>query len=143
MNSTPTPVPDEDHIARYCKPSTVECGMPTVGSFMRREREDHLSVNWLEKSGQRRRDDAVACVREVLIGKGYGVKKGGRFAVLNVGSVKARIANRIRIDHLPEADDHTHSGIYGYSREDDLEVATALSMLVALTDVYPGLLSSP
>ena len=36
-----------------------------------------------------------------------------------------------------------HSGIHGYTREDELEVATALSMLVALTDVYPGLVDSP
>ena len=142
LNSTPTPVPDEDHIARYCKPSTVECGMPTVGSFMRRESEEHLSVNWLERSGQRRRDDAVACIREILIRKGYGVRKGGRFAIVNVGSVKARVGNGIRIDHLPEDSDHTHSGIHGYAREDELEVATALSMLVAPTDVYPGLQDS-
>lgn len=117
--------------------------MPTVGSFMRRESEDHLSVNWLEKSGQRRHDDAVDCVRELLIGKGFGVRKGGRFAVLNVGSVRDRIGNSIRVDHLPETDDHTHSGIHGYTREDELEVAMALSMLVGMTDVYPGLLISP
>ena len=110
---------------------------------MRRESEDHLSVNWLERSGQTHRDDAVSRVREALIGKGYGVKKRGRFAVLNVGSVRARVGNSIRIDHMPEADDHTHSGIHGYTREDELEVATALSMLVALTDVYPGLVDSP
>ena len=118
--------------------------MPTASSFMRRPSDKELSVNWLELSGEKDHDDAVSYIRNVMINKPYQVSKNGRFAVLNVGAVKARIATTtgilsIRIDHLPEHNDQTHSGIYGYSREDDLEIATELSLLVKQEDVYPGL----
>ena len=98
----------------------------------------------MEMSGQEDHDDAVSYIRNVMINKPYQVSKNGRFAVLNVGAVKARIATTtgilsIRIEHLPEHNDQTHSGIYGYSREDDLEIATELSLLVKQEDVYPGL----
>jgi hypothetical protein len=43
------PIPDTDHVARYCKASTVEDGEISAAAFMLREDERYLSVNWLEE----------------------------------------------------------------------------------------------
>ena len=43
------PVPDQDHICRYC--STVRCtenGQVTGTAFRPRQADEYLSVNWLE-----------------------------------------------------------------------------------------------
>ena len=43
---TGDPLPDDDHVARYCKRSSVdEHGMPMASSFQLRSGEQHLSVN--------------------------------------------------------------------------------------------------
>ena len=43
---TGAPLPDDDHVARYCKPSSVdEHGMPMASAFQLRSGEQHLSVN--------------------------------------------------------------------------------------------------
>lgn len=43
------PLPDRDHVSRYCKPSTVgERGQLMASAFAVRSGESYLSVNWLE-----------------------------------------------------------------------------------------------
>lgn len=71
--------------------------------------------------------------------KSYTVKSTGRFAVLNVGAVKAVIAEAherlLSIDHKKEPDDPSHAGITGYGSE-DLAIAAELSALLASDDIY-------
>ena len=42
------PIPDENHVSRYCPPSRVEDGMPLASAFALKPNEQFLSVNWLE-----------------------------------------------------------------------------------------------
>ena len=140
---TGTQVPDNDHVARYCKPSAVdEQGMPTAAAFQRRDEESHLSVNWLEHGGTRDLAEAMRLTRDSFIGRGYRLRPNGRFAILNVGSAKEvvlqALGHSLKIDHLPFDGDPSHAGIHGYPRDDDLAVATELKALIARRDVHPA-----
>ena len=121
---------DDNHIARYCRPRTLdEHKMPAVTAFRPRPNENYLSVNWLECF---RTPDLVAAVdrvREVFRNKNYEVKPGGRFAVLNVRVTKTTIFNAVklmpRIEHMPSHDDASHAGII-IDTADEYTVAKAL-----------------
>ena len=41
-------IPDENHIARFCRPMQVHEEQIQATAFMLREGEPYLSVNWLE-----------------------------------------------------------------------------------------------
>lgn len=112
-------IPDTDCVSRYCKPSAVEDGVILPSAFQFRDGEDYISVNWLEYLKAPSLESAVNMVRETFRRKGFSIRRQGRFAVLNVGDVKDAvrvvIANTPQIEHLPEDDDASHSGISGYS----------------------------
>ena len=143
------PLPDRDHVARYCKPSTVdERGHPLASAFGIRAGENHLSVNWLECFGGRsgrevisERDAAVSRVREMLRSKGFRLRPSGRFALLNVGEVKTAIrrafGRSLHFDHLPLPDDASHAGILGYTEEDRM-IAAEIRAVVRAEDVRPA-----
>ncbi len=59
-------IPDDDHLTRYCKPSTVDDGLPTASAFELRPGEDHLSVNWLEYFGALDVATAIQLVRRIF-----------------------------------------------------------------------------
>ena len=133
-------IPDDHHVAHYCKPSQVDDGVPSPDAFLPRRTEDYRSVNWLEFFGALSRTDAVERVRESLRGKAFTIKPSGRLAVLNVGEAKsaARGAGRpVRVEHAPEQNDPSHAGIMGYAAG-DVPVAEALQSLVHSEDLYPG-----
>ena len=135
-------LPDKDHVARYCKPSTVDQGMPLVAAFQLRSGEEYLSVNWLEHSGTRNIAAAMRAVSAGFLGRGYGLSRSGRFAVLNVGSAKQAVfealGHSLSIDHMPSEADQSHAGIHGYP-PDDLAVAAELAMLIARSAVHPAI----
>ena len=122
-------IPKEDHVSRYCKPSSVIDGRLLPCAFAIRRREDYLSVNWIEYLGARDLGAAVDAVCRVLRNK-IKVKSGGRMAVISVGtavSVAFDAADkRIRIRHVSRPDDESHSGIFGYAH-DDTAIAAALA----------------
>jgi hypothetical protein len=129
----------EDHVSRYCKPSTVEDDLPSVSAFMLRTGEDHLSVNWLEYFGVLDKPAAIQRIREAFHSKGYRLRKGGRLAVLNIEGIRViaqeSAQNSLRVEHLPREDDPSHAGILGYS-VDDFEIAVEIRALVGRVDVY-------
>lgn len=136
------PLPDEDHVARYCKPSAVDAhGMPMASAFQLRSGEQHLSVNWLEHGGIRHVEAAMARVRAGFLSRGYRLRGNGRFAVLNVGVAKTTVlqalGHSLSIDHLPLDDDHSHAGVHGYT-SDDLAVAVELKALLSIEAVHPA-----
>lgn len=140
---TDAALPDNDHVARYCKPSAVdEQGMPMVGAFQRRSGEPYLSVNWLEHSGTRDIAAATRAVSAEFLGRGYGLRRNGRFAVFNVGSAKGAVfqalGHSLSIDHMPLDDDQSHAGIHGYP-PDDLAVAAIFKMLITRPSVHPAM----
>ena len=135
-------IPDEDHVARYCKPSSVdEQGMPLASAFQLRSGEQHLSVNWLEHGGTRDVDGGMRTVRFGFVNRGYRLRGNGRFAVLNVGTAKTTVrqalGHSLSIDHLPLDDDQSHAGIHGY-KSDDLAVAVELKALLSTEAVHPA-----
>ena len=135
------PLSDNDHISRYCKPSTVEHGIPMPAAFLPRPNEEYLSVNWLEYFSEPTLDAAVDEVRRVFSQKGYRIVPNGRFAVLNIGAVKTasldNVGRILSIDHLPLSNDQSHAGLLGYT-SDDLAVAIELAALVTQQDIYPA-----
>ncbi len=135
---TGRPLPDEDHVARYCKPSSVDTqGRPMASAFALREGEDHFSANWLEYFDERDQGKAVARVRQALRKKGYRLRPNGRLAVLDVGFVKAAVQDGVGlaldIRHCPLDDDDSHAGIFGYG-PGDLAVAIEMQALAGLDD---------
>ena len=139
---TGDPLPNHDHVARYCKPSSVdEHGMPMASAFQLRSGEQHLSVNWLEYGGTRDVEAAMPRLRTGFLTRGYRLRGGGRFAVLSVGltktAVRQALGHSLRIDHLPLDDDPSHSGIHGYT-SDDFAVAVELKALLSTDAVHPA-----
>ena len=121
-------LPDEHHIARLCKGSSLdEDGNPTGASFMLREAEPYLSVNWLEDVNPNDRDNALLVLKPILAKK-MTITGSWKLATLNVGQCKTTVADAtgdditIRVTHEPiEAgtiSDPSHSGIHGYNNEE-------------------------
>lgn len=137
------PLPDDDHVSRYCKPSSVGArGLPLVSAFRLRVSESSLSVNWLEAFGAATTDEAVSRVRALFLARGFGLRANGRFAVLNVGVAKAAVREELslslRIEHDPLPDDASHASISGFPAN-DLAVAVELTTLVSQEDAYPAI----
>ena len=133
---------DDDHVARYCKPSAMGGdGLPTAHAFLPREAED-LSVNWLEYFTESTRVRAVDRVRCALLNKSYTLKRNGRLAVLKVHAVRdaaRRVSCALRVDHQPEENDPSHAGIGGWEGADDtMVVALALKRLVLDDHLHPA-----
>ena len=138
---TSAPLSDEDHVSRYCKPSTVDDGSPLAAAFTLRDGEPYLSVNWLEFFGEKNQKAAIDNVRNAFARKGFGVRPNGLFAVLNVDAAKSAAFECSQMDlcinHMPYSDDPSHSGISGYS-SDELLVAVTFASLITLGDVHPA-----
>ncbi|MDE0053971.1 MAG: hypothetical protein OXP28_07000 [Gammaproteobacteria bacterium] len=138
------PLPDRDHVSRYCKPSTVgERGQPLASAFAIRSGEGYLSVNWLEYFGIRvgepaGTEAALDRVRETLRRKGFRLRSNGRFALLNIGTVKTTIrrtfGRSLHVNHLPLPDDESHAGILGYTERDRM-IAAEIRASVRAEDV--------
>lgn len=94
---------------------------------MLRSDEPYLSVNWLEHTGASSRVDQLKIVRTHLTKKGMNLPEKGRLAVLHLQTVfdhvetEAPDSRRLTAHHEPQLPhDPSHSGIYGYSAEDQL-----------------------
>lgn len=141
-------LPATDHIVRYVKPSMIEeDGAPNGSEFrLRPNRPDEtgLSVNWLEAFvGDK--SDQIAEVRRLYR---LTVRKTGRFAELNIGSVQTRLAEELetlRIVHDPlDAEDDfdadpSHAEITGLPPGDSPE-ADMIGDIIAecVLDMHPA-----
>ena len=129
------PLPDQDHISRYCAPKTAPDGKPTGASFMLRPIDPFLSVNWMEYFGDIGQDAQINKIRESIE---LSLAASGSFAVLNVGAILDQVQrnSEIQLDVLyePTPGDPSHSGIHGYRHEDDL-IADLIAEIVLKT--YP------
>ncbi|MCY3621874.1 MAG: hypothetical protein OXH68_09200 [Gammaproteobacteria bacterium] len=127
------PLPDAHHVARYCPPSMVdESGRPMTCAFAMRSDEGDLPVNWLECFDPRV-EVAVNRVRDALLEQGALLRPNGRFALLDIGTVKAAVkrslGRSLHINRLSRADDASSSAIVGHP-DDGLMVATEIRALV-------------
>jgi hypothetical protein len=126
-------LPDQDHISRYCAPKTLADGHPTGASFMLRQDEEYLSVNWLEYFGDIGMDAQINNIREYIE---LSLAASGLFSVLNIGEiidyVQSNGEKHLAILYEPTSGDPSHSGIYDYRHEDDL-IADLMSEIVIET----------
>jgi len=124
-------IPDPDHIARYCGGKQIdENGRIDGAAFRLRRRdgipEEYLSVNWLEFLATVNRPAQVAALQAVFLSKAFKVGSTARFAVLNVGDLRAYVRDEspdrreLSVLHEPEQDDASHCGLYGLRMDDDL-----------------------
>lgn len=126
-------MPDAHHVARYCRPSMVdESGLPMTSAFAMPSDEGHLLVNWLECYDPRV-EAAVNRVREALLEQGIPLRPNGRFALINVGTVKAAVKRSLRrslhINRLSREGDPSGAAIVGHP-DDGLMVAAEIKALV-------------
>jgi len=100
------PLPDVDHVARYCKPQTILDGQPTGAAFMLRPIDSFLSVNWLEYFGDIEQKRQISEIRRHI---SLDLAASGLFAILNVGKTMGYVHNysdnaTLSILHEPEQD---------------------------------------
>lgn len=138
---TGDPLPDQDHIARYCRPSSFDQGVLQAGAFTPRPGEDYLSVNWLEHFGAADIASAIESMR-TAVAQNLSLRPNGRFVVLNVGAAK-RAASRdagfgLRIEHAPTESDASHAAIFGIDAH-PVMITTELIALISAGDIYPAL----
>lgn len=152
-------IPETNHITRYLKPSTIENGTILSAGFQYKKGEDckpkeeDLSVNWLEFFNKKSSiQENLGKVREALLEKDYGLRKNGRFAVLNVKKMcdevkegtkeQAELVSLI-IKHKPCKNDLSHSSILGmpFDAEGELLVSTIFANYANETELFPAKLS--
>ncbi len=115
------PLPDADHISRYCPGSSLENGEITGSSFLLRPDDEYLSVNCLERLEKQDREAEISEVRQVLSTK-LRLGSTAKIAVMNVGEIKDHVHRNspdrrdLRILHRPDEPpnfpDPAHSGIF-------------------------------
>jgi hypothetical protein len=128
-------IPDSDHVARYCKGTSISNGEIQATAFMMRETDQYLSVNWMEVLNRSDRLSEI-CELQLLYSRKFNrVGATARIAVLNVGAVRAKIKietsgeHLLPITHEPETDDPSHAGIYGIPHDNEL-VAELIAQVV-------------
>jgi len=146
---TKVDLPNDEHVVRYVKPTMVkEDGTISPKEFvLRHERPDEtgLSVNWLEIFGW----DKSYQLKKVRRLSRLQLSKNGRFAEMNVGKIKKKVAEEmdsLRIIHNPlEAEgsyeaDPSHAEITGLPAGDS-DQATIIGYLIAecVLKLYPAI----
>lgn len=127
-------IPNEDHIARYCKPKTIdEEGNVLPIAFMLRKGETSLSVNWLEFLNCPDREKEINKIRKIYSKKFKKVPKKAKISILNVGDIKAKLTNKIKVIHDPTLVDSSHSGIIFLNNINIETIATLIVELVLET----------
>jgi len=134
-------VPDSDHVARYCKPTTIDEDEIQATAFMLREGEEYLCVNWLEESKSPSRASQIRDLQE-LYTKKLKVGSTARIAILNVGTLRTKVEREspdsrlLRVLHEPEEpDDLSHAGIYEIRYDDEI-IAELIAQVVL--EKYPA-----
>ena len=120
-------IPDQDHIARLCKPTTAPDGQIQATAFMlnKNKKEESLSVNWLEFLNCSSRESEVKELQKIYERTFNRVGAGAKIAILNVSDVCKKVLTEssdrrnIEVLHDPEQVDQSHSGIYNLKYEDE------------------------
>ena len=134
-------IPEQNHVSRYCSATRcTESGEVTGAAFQLHPQHVFLSVNWLEFLQLLSRDEEVNEIRKVLSSK-LRLGTGSKIAVLNVGEllksvrIKSPDGKKLSVLHEPEEIDPSHSGVYGFSSDDDM-IADLIAQVVSET--YPA-----
>ncbi len=134
-------IPKNHHIARYCAPKHIDENGDVEGSaFILSDRDDYLSVSWLEYLNRHDRNQEIIELRKIYdlisLGAYAKAKKDAKIAVLNVGSVYNKVLEesednrRLAFYHKPTPPCYLcHSGIYNL-RKDDNEIALLIRQTI-------------
>lgn len=137
------PIPDSDHISRYCKSTSIDRGRINGAAFFPRDGEEYLSVNWLEFFKCPNREEQIGEIRNVL-GMKLNLTSKAKIAVLNVGDLKEYVYSesednrKLDVKHNPifgSPPDPSHSGIYNLG-PDDAIIADLIADIVQ--EDYPA-----
>ncbi len=118
-------IPDQNHIARFCRPMQTSEGQIQATAFMLREDEESLSVNWLEFLNCSSRESEITKIRTIY-SETFTVGARARIAILNVGEVRKKVltespdGRNLEVLHDPLINDLSHSGIYNLKQDDEL-----------------------
>lgn len=128
-------LPDCDHVARYCRPKSVEDNKINSAAFEFRPQDSFLSVNWMEFfTGSV--NEKIYQVYKSLLDKGYTTRPNGRFAKLNVGQAKERLPSvDIRLILEDKDIDPSHAGIF--AEDGNREVELELANMISEKDIFP------
>jgi len=119
-------IPDENHIARFCRPMQAPEGQIQATAFMLRAGEENLSVNWLEFLNCSSRESEITKIRTIYSETFLSVGARAKIAVLNVGEVRKKVltespdGRNLEVLHDPLMNDSSHSGIYNLKQDDEL-----------------------
>jgi len=140
-------LPESDHIARYCKPTTqAPDGQIQASAFMLKSDSDEksLSVHWLEYLNGSSRENEISEIRNIYASIFNRVSAKAKIAVLNVGEVRGKVLTEsedrrnLEVLHDPKEDepsDPSHSGIYNLKPDDEL---IAELILETVLEDYPA-----
>jgi len=118
-------IPDQNHIARFCRPMQVHDGQIQATAFMLRADDESLSVNWLEFFNCSNRENEIAKI-QTIYSDTFTVGARARIAILNVGEVRKKVltespdGRNLEVLHDPSINDPSHSGIYNLKQDDEL-----------------------
>jgi len=120
-------IPDQNHIARFCRPMQAPEGQIQATAFMLRACDDEsLSVNWLEFLNCSSRESEITKIRTIYSKTFSSVGARAKIAVLNVGEVRKKVLTKspdgrnLEVLHAPLMNDPSHSGIYNLKQDDEL-----------------------
>lgn len=138
-------IPNNNNIARFCKPITAPEGQIQAAAFMLRSDsdEDSLSVNWLEFLDCLDRESEINKIRKIYSNK-FHVGPKAKIAILNVGKVREEVRKKsldgrnLKFLHEPLDDDSSHSGIYNLKPDNEF-IAELILETIQDTDIYPAL----
>jgi hypothetical protein len=131
-------IPNTDHVCRlYGLGRADDDGRPLGAAFMLRPppKDLYLSTNWLESTGASSRTEQLKIIRRHLTDKGMTLPANGRLAVLHLQTMihyvraNAPDGRTLFAHHEPEPSDPSHSGIYGYTADDQL-IADLIAQVV-------------
>ena len=118
-------IPDQNHIARFCRPMQAPEGKIQATAFMLREGDKNLSVNWLEFLNCLSRESEITKIRTIY-SETFTVGARAKIAILNVGEVRKKVltespdGRNLEVLHDPLVNDPSHSGIYNLKQGDEL-----------------------
>lgn len=143
-------IPDQDHVARLCKPSQAPEEQIQPTAFLLKAEEEYLSVNWLEFLNCSCRESEINELRQLYSRKFLSVGAGARIAVLNVGKICEIVQTEmpdnpeLKVLHNPAlivddptllVDDLSHSGIYNVNEDNQL-IAELIVEVISESKTY-------
>ncbi len=143
-------IPDQDRVARLCKPSQAPEGQIQPTAFLLKAEEEYLSVNWLEFLNCSCRESEINELRQLYSRKFLSVGAGARIAVLNVDKICEIVRTEmpdnpeLKVLHNPAlivddptllVDDLSHSGIYNVNEDNQL-IAELIVEVISESETY-------